>query len=130
MREGVYLEEDTSSSQLVFVLALFGAKKQFAIFPETSKPHPAVASDSNCHSTVDNTSDNVIDTVLNSFGFNEEDPDSNVRSENSQDGEQTEVSTDQQRRDRELDAALRVWMERLEDGSLKRYSVDHWPQWE
>ena len=25
--------------------------------------------------------------------------------------------------------ALYVWLERLEDGSLRRYSVDHWPEW-
>lgn len=136
LRGDVYLEEDTSSSELVIVLALFGAKKQFAIFPETvtNKPHPAAASDSNCHSTVgtqDNTSDNLIDTVLNSFGFDEEeDPDSKAGSENSQNGKQTEVSSNPHRRGRELDASLRVWMERLEDGSLKRYSVDHWPQWQ
>ena len=130
LREDRNLEEEVSSE--VVMLALFGAKKQFAIFPETvtNKPHPAVTSDSNCHSIVNSSSDNVMDSVLNTFGFDEEDLDSNIRCENSQNGEHTEVSTDKRRWDRELDAALRVWMERLEDGSLKRYTVDHWPQWQ
>ena len=29
-----------------------------------------------------------------------------------------------------IENRLRVWLERLGDGSLKRYSVDHWPPWQ
>ena len=109
----------------VCVLALFGARKQFAIFPEspgTSYGDKIAELSSNSCTNSDSTRNGVlretergseggmIATVMESFGFEDEETDENQEEGASERG-------------------LGVWMERLEDGSLKRYSVTHWPQW-
>ena len=103
---------------VVCTLALFGAKKQFSIFPEMGSGHSRlnglstsepVASAANQNASKEENSRNtgVMDTVMNSFGF--------------EDGKTSDS--------RGFNSALSLWMERLEDGSLRRYSINHWPQW-
>lgn len=82
-QRGYFGEKNVCTS--VCVLALFGAKKQLAIFPEkaTSKSHMTVSSNHLSHSsgslvngeTERNTSGDMIDTFLSSFGFQDEDSD-------------------------------------------------------
>ena len=103
----------------ICILALIGSKKQFAIFPESRsiKSHTNHFTESSSDSIVNGTSDKpssgTINDFLSSFGFEEDDRDDAGHGEGG----------------RGFIQRLVVWMERLEDGSLKRYSVDYWPQW-
>jgi hypothetical protein len=108
----------------VCVLALFGAKKKFAIFPESMTTSSIIhrgncsenSATENCESLanggVNEENSGVMVTVMGSVGFEEDAPGHREEEEG------------------EIERGLRVWMERLEDGSLKRYSTDSWPSWQ
>ena len=111
MRERLFCSEDKLGRMCT--LALFGTKKQFAIFPElVTNISESESFYNGLSTTVSETkrelegSGGVMDTVMGSFGFEDVDH-----------GKERE------------EEGLRVWMERLEDGTLKRYSVDSWPSW-
>ena len=110
----------------VCVLALFGAKRKFAIFPE-SKTSYGSSDKRNCseNAATENgeslanggtkeENSGVMVTVMGSVGFEED-----VPGHGEEEGEEGEI-----------ERGVRVWMERLEDGSLKRYSTDSWPSWQ
>ena len=120
-RRGIYFGKEENSSAEVCILALIGSKKQFVIFPEarTVKPDTHRLSEGGSSSFLNGTADKstssvgMMDDFLSSFGFEDGDVDAGGDGEGG----------------RSLVQRLAVWMERLEDGSLKRYSIDSWPQW-
>ena len=117
--ESLYIRGGEESCCRVCVLALFGAKKQFAIFPELANSDRYLLTNSNYSSGSDITTegaskdrrqpDSAINSLMSTFGF--EDDDNNEPSRAFVKG------------------LFTVWMERLEDGSLKRYSTEEWPSW-
>ena len=122
IRERIYLHGDNQQHSLC-ALALFGAKKKFAIFPESvtteredfDTDQDSTESSGSIRNRTDREKEGrekegdggLVDSLMGSFGF--------------EDGDGGEV---------ERVGSLRVWLERLEDGSLKRYSITNWPQWQ
>ena len=112
-------------------LAILPAKKRFAIFPESlaeamsssrgddvvPENFSRVSGESLANGSGVKGSDRnkqLMDTIMGSFGFEDD----------------TAAGLEEEEEEEEMERGLRVWMERLEDGSLKRYSTDSWPLWQ
>ena len=159
------------SGEVVTILAAFGAKKRFCLFPDSLRSHsssPSVPNGSakhsqrspagprgNHHSDVSQPSveQRSVGQVLGSaLGFDDAEANtaSAVKSTTQQPAEAssqsdhnsevsetiaschdaTELLHDHHRVKSRLSAwRLETWLERLVDGTLKRYSVDSWPEW-
>ena len=118
------------------VLALFGAMKKFAVYPQslTASSNSGGRNISECSTTepcgetlanggVGEGRGGLMDTVMGSFGF-EEDPTS---SHGEEEEEAERGLSEEEEEEEEMERGLCMWMERLEDGSVKRYSTDSWP---
>lgn len=164
-----------SGESLVSVIAIFGARKQFCVFPDLdvqtpkrARPHSGLLGSETLHSNglLDQQQEEaesvsfVLGAVLG-LGPDESGSESSSMSEPACDGEEHAKTQDKQwdegsgrdcssnfaghhhddqtevdnsglvrRRSCLVPASLDMWMERLADGSLLRYSVDRWPKWE
>ena len=125
-----------SAHSRLCALVILPAKKKFAIFPESlaeamSSSRGDDVMSENFSSRVSGESlanglgvrgsdrnKQLMDTIMGSFGF-EDDAVAGLEEEEEEEEEEGE-----------MERGLKVWMERLEDGSLKRYSTDSWPLWQ
>ncbi len=146
------------TGEVVTVLALFGAKRQFCAFPENGiLESPKLESSAGPQTKMEtSTHKSSVGGILgNTLGFETEDNDANAgssnvatsRRERLSDLEPRPMTVDEtggescstktrnnstHRHDSEIEGftrRFRLWLDRLADGSLKRYQVDVWPEW-
>ncbi len=144
------------SGKAVTVVAIFGAKKQFCIFPEME----SLAVEVNAgHETVARETQgdgpphqNTVGEILGStLGFDAEDdatkpcnsdlitdwtavPSDLEPQSSAVDSERSPMCSSESNNTHTQDVGtfskkFKLWLDRLADGSLRRYQVDSWPEW-
>ena len=122
------------------VLALFGTRRQLCIFPEIIKGADRMQIGSVAEYDVDEKlspdGPPVYDkthSVGSALGFDSEDT-----AEHSTERQQKDTTSEQAKskihshldnRVEQISETFGMWMEKLADGSLRRYHVDNWPHW-
>lgn len=137
--------EACHSGKVVTVLAVFGARRQFSVFPEqfessgggqtaacetkgeTTPPRSSVGGA--CGETTPSRS-SVGEVLGSTLGLDTEDdsPDSSERL-TGMPSDNRSIHTDEDKDVSVFKENFTLWLGRLADGSLKRYQVDTWPEW-
>lgn len=126
--------EACHSGKVVTVLAVFGARRQFSVFPEqtsqfeSSGGRQTAACETKGEATPPRSS--VGEVLGSTLGLDTEDdsPDSSETS-TGMPFDNRSIHTDEDKDVSVFKENFTLWLGRLADGSLKRYQVDTWPEW-
>ena len=120
------------------VLALIGTRRQLCVFPEIIKKDAdrvrigSVAED-DVQEKLSPDGPHVADgehSVGGALGFDSEDTIEHSKSQNTaSEKAKTKIHSRLDNRVEQISETFGMWMEKLADGSLRRYNVDDWPHW-